>query len=73
MSGPGPNAKSKRAAKQSAYRGGLETAMCPRAIASALAAGCSRASDEQRQHVCAPCHEGIRRFEVFPQFSLPDE
>lgn len=49
------------------------TAMRPRALASALAADGSRASDKQRQHVCAARHERIRRLEMFPQFSLPDE
>src|SRR5882672_5323617 len=40
---------------------------------AAKAAGCSRTRNEQRLHVCAACHSGIRRLEVLAQFSLLDE
>lgn len=40
---------------------------------TALAAGCSRACDKQWQHVCAARDERVRRVEMFPQLSLPDE
>ena len=36
-------------------------------------AGRSRAHNEQRLHVCATCHQGIRWLEVLAQFPLPDE
>ena len=54
-------------------RGRPEPAMRPRAIASGLSAGYSRASDKQWQHVRSACHEGVRRLEMLSQFSLPDE
>src|SRR6266702_3907169 len=40
---------------------------------AAKAAGCSRTRNEQRLHVCAACHSGIRRLEVLALFSLLDE
>src|SRR6516162_6636345 len=40
---------------------------------AAKAAGWSRSRNEQRLHVCAARHAGIRRLEVFAQFSHPDE
>src|SRR6266481_5329633 len=40
---------------------------------AAKAADCSRTPDEQRLHVCAACHSGIRRLEVLAQFSLLDK
>ena len=46
--------------------------MRPRAIDSALA-GCSRARNKQWLHVCTAFHERIRRIEMLPQFSFPDE
>ena len=46
--------------------------MRPRAIDSALA-GCSGACNKQWLHVCTAFHERIRRIEMLPQFSFPDE
>src|SRR6267142_4144921 len=40
---------------------------------AAKAAGCSRTRNEQRLHVCAAGHSGIRRLEVLALFSLLDE
>src|ERR1700675_2687668 len=40
---------------------------------AAKAVGRSWTRNKQRLHVCAACHQGIRRLEALAQFSLLDE
>src|SRR5437868_4394367 len=49
------------------------TRFSARQVSAAKAAGCSRTRNEQRLHVCAAYHSGIRRLEALSQFSLLDE
>src|SRR5262245_57461685 len=44
-----------------------------RSVPQNKAAGRSRARNEQRVHVCATCHLGIRWLKVVAQFPLSDE